>query len=139
MSKYRGKAVVVNGNVEDVFSKIANLGAYQQYVDSMPADIKAKLSDVRFTDDSIVLNANPVGEIVLKQTRLESPSLIEMQAQNSPVPMALSIVTSPVGDSTEVVPSIDVEIPAMLRPLVGGKLQEAADKMSEILGMLLNR
>ncbi len=139
MSKYRGKAVVVNGNVEDVFSKIANLGAYQQYVDSMPADIKAKLGDVRFTDDSIVLNANPVGEIVLKQTRLESPSLIEMQAQNSPVPMALSIVTSPVGDSTEVVPSIDVEIPAMLRPLVGGKLQEAADKMSEILGMLLNR
>lgn len=139
MSKYRGKAVVVNGNVEDVFSKIANLGAYQQYVDNMPDDIKAKLGDVRFTDDSIVLNANPVGEIVLKQTRLESPSLIEMQAQNSPVPMALSIVTSPVGDSTEVVPSIDVEIPAMLRPLVGGKLQEAADKMSEILGMLLNR
>ncbi len=139
MSKYRGKAVAVNGNVEDVFSKIANLGAYQQYVDNMPADIKAKLGDVRFTDDSIVLNANPVGEIVLKQTRLESPSLIEMQAQNSPVPMALSIVTSPVGDSTEVVPSIDVEIPAMLRPLVGGKLQEAADKMSEILGMLLNR
>lgn len=139
MSKYRGKAVVVNGNVEDVFSKIANLGAYQQYVDNMPDDIKAKLDDVRFTDDSIVLNANPVGEIVLKQTRLESPSLIEMQAQNSPVPMALSIVTSPVGDSTEVVPSIDVEIPAMLRPLVGGKLQEAADKMSEILGMLLNR
>ena len=139
MSKYRGKAVVVNGNVEDVFSKIANLGAYQQYVDNMPDDIKAKLGDVRFTDDSIVLNANPVGEIVLKQTRLESPSLFGMPAQNSPVPMALSIVTSPVGDSTEVVPSIDVEIPAMLRPLVGGKLQEAADKMSEILGMLLNR
>ena len=32
--------------------------------------------------------------------------------------------------------TIDVDIPVMLKPLVGGKMQEAADKFSEMLSTL---
>ena len=38
--------------------------------------------------------------------------------------------------SSEVVTAIDVEIPAMLRPLIGGKMQEAANRFGEMIGKL---
>ena len=38
-----------------------------------------------------------------------------------------------VENDTEVASVIDVEIPAMLRPMIGGKLQEAAEKFNELI------
>ena len=43
----------------------------------------------------------------------------------------------PVSDNTsEVETLIDVEIPAMLRPLIGPQLQKAADKFGELIAGL---
>lgn len=140
MSTYKGKVVIVNDNREAVYSKLVNLGAYNDYVEALPAEIKEKLGDVRFTDDSIVIAANPVGEIELKRTAAVEQSHIELSAVNSPVPLSLSLDLNAVGDSsTELAPAIKVDVPAMLKPLVGGKMQEAADKIGEILATLLNR
>lgn len=51
--------------------------------------------------------------------------------------MNLIIEIEPEGDSSSrLQTSIDVEIPMMLRPLVGGKMQEAADKFSEMIAQL---
>lgn len=43
----------------------------------------------------------------------------------------------PVSESTSsLTPSIDIELPAMLRPFIGNKLQEAADKFGEVFTSL---
>ena len=39
-------------------------------------------------------------------------------------------------DSSSVQTQIDVEIPAMLRPLIGPQLQKAADKFGELIAGL---
>ena len=39
-------------------------------------------------------------------------------------------------EATDVTTVIDVEIPAMLRPFVGPKLQQAADKFGEMISNL---
>ncbi len=39
-------------------------------------------------------------------------------------------------DATEAVTKINVELPMMLRPLVGPKLQDAAEQFSKLLGQL---
>ncbi len=38
--------------------------------------------------------------------------------------------------ATDVTATIDAEIPMMLRPLIGGKLQEAADQFGKMFGQL---
>ena len=51
--------------------------------------------------------------------------------------MKMELLIKPLGaDFSEVTSQIDVEIPAMLRPLVGPQLQKAADKFGELIAGL---
>lgn len=139
MSIYSSKPQTVKGDIDTVYDKVANPMQFQKYLDQLPADVLAKIGDIRFTDDSIVITAAPVGEIALTITERMPGKHVKFAAQNAPVRMETVIELQPLGaDLTEVTAKIDVDIPPMLRPMVGGKLQEAADKMGEMLGKLLN-
>ncbi len=134
MAKYSSKPVTIDAPVDEVFAKISNISAFQERLDMVPPEERAKIGDVRFTDDSIIINAAPVGEMKFNVVERTAPSRIVLSAEQSPVPLLLSMNLAPAGDNaTDVVSDIDVEIPAMLKPLIGGKMQEAADKFGELL------
>ena len=40
------------------------------------------------------------------------------------------------GASTRLTPRVEIQIPAMLRPFIGNKIQEAADKFGEVFTSL---
>ena len=89
---------------------------------------------MQFTDDSISINAAPVGQLKFVVKERIAPSKVTLEAAQSPVPLRLVVELEPDGDDAAIATSIiDVEIPVMLRPLVGGKLQEASDKFGELL------
>lgn len=128
MATYKSKQVTISHPIEEVYERISNIGAYQQKLDSLPAEVKDKLGDVRFEPDAIVITAAPVGEIRFAVKERIKPSSVKLSAEQSPVPLTLSVNLTPDSDSsTNAVSQIDVEIPAMLKPMVGGKMQEAAD------------
>ncbi len=128
MATYKSKQVTISHPIEEVYERISNIGAYQQKLDSLPAEVKDKLGDVRFEPDAIVITAAPVGEIRFAVKERIKPSSVKLSAEQSPVPLTLSVNLTPDSDS-----QIDVEIPAMLKPMVGGKMQEAADKFGELI------
>lgn len=133
MATYKGKAVTVNQPAQTFFDRISNLKSFQERLSELPEEARKQMGDVRFTDDEIVINAPGVGELVFKIVERIAPQRMRMQAQNSPVPFFIDINLKPVDENaTEVSTNLDVEIPAMLRPLIGGKMQEAADKFSEM-------
>lgn len=133
MAKYSGKPVTVNQAATEIYDKISNLSAFQQRIDELPAEAREKLGDVRFTDDKLIINAPAVGEITFVVAERVAPTLLRLSAENSPVPFNIVMNFKPLGEtSTEVATDLDVEIPAMLRPLVGSKMQQAADKFSEM-------
>lgn len=137
MSTFTGKAVEIKRPQAEVYAKLSNLSDYQSYVDQLPEEIRAKIGDVRFSADAIVITAAPVGEITLAVTDRREPQGLTFSAANSPVPLAVDINLSPAGDNadaTVLMPSITVEVPAMLKPLVAPKMEEAADRMGEMLG-----
>lgn len=139
MSIYKSNPQVVKGSVDCVYDKIANPSQFQQYLDRLPAEALAKIGDIKFTDDSIAITAAPVGEIMLNIVERQPGQHVKFAAGNLPVKMETIIELQPAdADSTNLTTAIDVEIPAMLRPMIGGKMQEAADKMAELLGTLLN-
>lgn len=134
MATYKSKQVTISHPIEEVYERISNIGAYQQKLDSLPAEVKDKLGDVRFEPAAIVITAAPVGEIRFAVKERIKPSSVKLSAEQSPVPLTLSVNLTPDSDSsTNAVSQIDVEIPAMLKPMVGGKMQEAADKFGELI------
>ena len=134
MASYSSKAAVINKPVDEVYERISNIGAYQQKLDSLPAEVREKIGDVRFEDDAIVITAAPVGEIRFAVKERVSPSKVTLAAEQSPVPLNLTVNLEPESESsTKATSVIDVEIPAMLKPMIGGKMQEAADKFGELI------
>lgn len=136
MSKYTSKPTVVALTSEDLDTRFADFSAMQHKIDMLPDDQRAKLGDVQFTADSIVINTNQVGTITLRVAE-RKPGFVRLNAENSPVPMHIDIAYKPVSESSsEISCEIDVEIPAMLRTFVGPTLQKAADQFGTIFAAM---
>lgn len=139
MAKYTSQPVTIKGSQAEVYDKISNLGSYQQMLEQMPEDLRKKAGDVKFTDDAIIINANPVGEIRLEIIEKNQPDLIKFKASNAPVPMFLSLNMAKGSEAdTSLTASIEVEIPTMLKPMIGPKMQEAANQMATLVGRLFS-
>lgn len=119
---------------ESVYDRISNIESFESRINELPEDIRAKMGDVRFTHDSIIINSAPVGEMTLNVSERVPGKRIAFSVANAPVPLMMAINLSEKGpDSTEVVTAIDVDMPAMLRPIVGPKLQQAAEKFGDMI------
>ncbi len=119
---------------ETVYNHISNIAAYQEKIDALPDDVKKKIGNVKFGDDQITISAAPMGDMILAVSERIENKRLALTAQNAPVPIILSINLEEQGaDKTQVVTSIDVEMPAMLKPMVGPKLQEAAEKFGDMI------
>lgn len=136
MAEYRSKAVTVGRSAQFIADKFADLSSFGTALESMPESERAKIGDVKFEKDSITIDTKQVGTISFKVTE-RSPKRVVMNAVGSPVPLDLCVNLTPLGDeSTEIVTSIDVEIPAMLRPLIGGAMQKAVDQFGALMAKL---
>lgn len=134
MTTYSSKTIELQMSVQAVYARISDIGGFQSRIDQLPEDVRSKIGSVRFTDDSIIINAAPMGDMVLKVTERIPEKRVAFTAQGAPVPLVMAINLEAAGDDkTNVVTSIDVEIPAILKPMVGPKLQEAADKFGDMI------
>lgn len=139
MQRYASKPVTINTPIDELYNRLSDFSVYQERLNEMPEEIKARVGDVKFTADTIVITAAPVGEIPFEVVERTAPTRISLKAANSPVPVFLRLeLTQISSDQTEVVSVIEAEIPMMLRPMVGGKLQEAADQFALLIGQFFN-
>lgn len=138
MAKYSAKKVTVPVAADVIASKFNDLTAFQGALDKLPAAVREKIGGLRFEPDALVIDTPQLGAITLKVTE-RTPSRVALTAVGSPVPLVMGVDLTPSGDSTEMATAIDVEIPAMLRPLIGGKMQEAADKFGEMMANLASK
>lgn len=137
MSVYSGKPVTLPRKINDIYAKISDLGQYRDMVEQLPAEQREKLQCVEFRGEAIKMDAPGVGELVFKITERTAPTHVGLNAEGSPIPLKLSIDLADVdGASTRLTPRVEIQIPAMLRPFIGGKIQEAADKFGEIFTSL---
>ena len=133
MATFSSKPVEVKSPATEVAEKFSDLTRLQQFIDAMPPEERAKVGDVSLTADSIIMKTPQVGEITLKITK-RSPERIVMEAVGSPVPMNIVLNIKPVSDnSSELTTAMEVDIPAFLKPMVGGTMQKAVDQFSELM------
>lgn len=138
MSKYSGKPYRVNKPRTLLFQGLSNLSQIRDRIDTMPADLQQRLGTVNFPDnETLAFTAPGVGEMKFRIVERTEPEAIRFLADTGVVPIYVTIGLAEAGpEATDVSATIEAEIPMMLRPLIGGKLQEAADKFGEMFGQL---
>lgn len=138
MSVFSGKPVVVPVGRQELYERVSNLGGLQARLQALPAEALAQVGDVEFIDaDTFAINAPGLGRVEFKVTERVAPEKVVMSADTGVVPLNLILELKELTpDSTELSSGIDVEVPVMLRPMIGGKMREAADKFSEMIGRL---
>lgn len=138
MSKFTGKPVNVGRSINDLYGRLSDLSAYKAMVDELPEEQRSRISGINFTDDSVAFDAPGVGQLKFVVDELVEPTRVAFRAEQSPIPLTLSIDLKEDGEtSTVLTPCIDMDIPAVVRPFIAPKIQEAADKFGEVFSMLV--
>lgn len=133
MTKYSSQPYTVERSAADISDRFADLTRMETSLQDMPEEQRAKIGQLKFDTDSITVVTPQVGDITLKVVE-RNPERIVFAAEKSPVPMNIMVEMQPKSEaSTEVTTSVEVEIPAMLRPLIGPQLQKVADQFGSIL------
>lgn len=136
MATYKAKPVVVNKPAGFIADQFADLTRLQGALDNLPAEERAKVGDVTFTTDAIVMNTTQVGEIKF-QVKERSERRVAFVAGGLPMPVVIAVDMTPKSaDSTEVECALDIDIPAVLRPMVGGTMQKAVDQFAGLIARL---
>ena len=137
MSTYKSKPTVVEKPAAELFDRFSDMTRLQNALDSLTDEQRAQIGQVEFTADSIKIVTPQVGEIAFSVIERQAPSKIVFGTTSSPVPLTMKVDLKPLSEtSTEVETVIDVDIPMMLRPMVGPYMQKAADKFGELIGGL---
>ena len=137
MTKYTGKTSVVNLPAAEISDKFADMSTFNDKLAGMPEDVRKHMGDLTFTRDSVCMDTKQAGKVVFKVTERDDRHIV--LACSFPLPISLTINLSPVADDdakTEVSTDVDIEIPTMLRPIIGPQMQKVADHFSTAMGSI---
>lgn len=139
MANYKSENVTLLASANKVYAKLSNLEGLGDLLknvplDQVPADQRGMLEQVVVTPDTISFPAGPVGELTLAVAEKIDPTLIRLEGRGTPVPMSMAMHIMPLNDdSCEAYVEIDVKIPMMLAPMLGGTIQKMADQFAHML------
>lgn len=140
METYKSDKVVIDHNIELIYSKLSNPSMFKEKLennmDRLPDEAREHLDKVKFEDDGISIDS-PMGAVKLSVSESVEPNLVKYVAESSPVPFGLTINLEAIDEEhTNAIAEINIELPFMLRAMVGGQLKEGAQKMGEVLAKL---
>lgn len=147
MAKYESKVKEVNALQANVYNRLSDLSQLQAIKDNMPAEVKEQikakmneetggklaLSNFNFTTDTASFKASGM-DVCIRIIDREPTKCVKFTADNSPIAFTLWIQMLPAGPyTTKIRVTLDVDIPFYLRPMIGSKLDGAADQIAEML------
>ena len=142
MDSYKSKPHNIACDAATIYSKLANPSLIQQQIeanaDRIDPAAREHLDTVKFTQDAIAIQS-PMGEVKLELDRQNSidGQRVIYTASSSPVPINMVVNLEGQADgTTNSTAELQLELPFMLRSMVGGKLQEGADRFGELLARI---
>lgn len=140
METYKSEKNVIDFNIEVIYSKLSDPRVFKAHIDRnidrLPQEAREHLDKVKFEDDGISVES-PMGALKLSVSESVEPTMVKYVAQSSPVPFGVTVNLEPIDDThTQAVTELNIDIPFMLKAMVGGKLSEGALKMGEMIAKL---
>ena len=136
MATYKGKSAVIERPIGDLYGRFSDMSALEEAVKARP-EAQEHMAEMKFDADSLTIVTPQVGEIRFEIVERVEPSRIVFKATSSPLPLGMTINLKAVDETvTEVSTSIDIELPVMVRALVGPKLQHVADQFGDMMAKM---
>ena len=140
METYKSDKVTINHNINLIYSKLSDPSIFKAQIDNnmdrLPEEAREHLKSVKFEEDGISVES-PMGTLKLSVSESQEPTMVKYTAQSSPVPFGVTINLESVDENTtQAVTELNIELPFMLKAMVGGKLSEGAQKMGELFAKL---
>ena len=140
MESYKSDKNTIDFNIQVIYSKLSDPRVFKahidQNIDRLPQEAREHLEKVKFEDDGISVES-PMGPLKLSVSDSIEPSMVKYTAMSSPVPFGLVINLEPIDENhTQAVAELNIELPFMLKAMVGSKLTEGAKKMGEMITKL---
>ena len=134
MTEFTSQIRAIPHNDARVFAVLSDLSNMQRVRQSLPQDsVKA----FTLTDDRCSFEVSPIGKIEFHIVDREPNKTIKFETTQSPVPLLLWIQLKQVAENdTRMKMTVRAELNPFLKPMVSKPMQEAVDKIAEILATL---
>jgi len=119
---------------EVIFSMLSDMSNLERIKDRIPED---KVKEFTFDQDSCSFEVSPVGKIEFKIIDRDPHKTIKFETINSPVPLNLWIQLKQAEDQiTKMKMTIRADLNPFLKPMVSKPLQDALNKISDVIATL---
>ena len=138
MEKYESKIKVVKASPEDIYAIMTDLS---QVNGILPANVSNMIKDTQVSADECSFNIDKIGRVALMITERQPSSLVKYAlsaAMSLGINVFLQIKEAPQPSAepeSRIKVSLTADIPFMLKPLIGGKLQEVVDRVAETIAV----
>lgn len=129
-----------------VYDTLSDLTHLKSLKDHIPAgstgnaemdEVKDKLQDLSFDKDSMSINISPVGNVSMRIVDREEPKMIKFESEKSPLKFKFWIQMLPVEATTSKLRlTIDADVPFFAKGMVEKPLQEALEKIADMMAMI---
>lgn len=141
MAVYKSDKVTIEAPAATVYDKLSNLENLKGMLSKVPAeripeDKRQMFENIRITPDTIEV-PGPMGNMVFRVVEREAPHLIRLQGEGLPIQLGLALHVSPqTAESSQAQVEIDLDLPMMLKPMIGGQIQKIADQFGDVLAAI---
>ena len=137
MTTYEGDIQQLHCNAEYAFAQLTDLRKLEIFKDKLPAD---KIKNLQLTEETISFTVDPVGEIILRIIEKEPYKTVKFGADKSPIQFNLWIKLKEISEcDTRMKVTLKADIPMMLKPMIGSKLDEMVKQITNGIAMAVNK
>lgn len=138
METYESKQKRILKNQATVYEELTDLRNVEKYLQNVPKEMMDKAKDVTFEADCISFNADMVGRVEMKIVDRETPKMVKFGFVGIPVNANLWVQFVGVSEmDTRMKVTVKADIPFMLKPMIGNKLEEGVERFADMLAMTL--
>lgn len=134
MAKYTSRPAEIKGRTPaEISARFDDLTKFSENLDRIPESERQAMGNIQIEPHSVSITAPQVGEIMFRIIE-HTPEKIVFTAEGAPLPMEIKVSLKPQGECDTLMTTVlDIDIPVMLRPLIGGALQKAVDKFADMM------
>ena len=134
MEDFTSQVKTIPHNADTIFAMLSDMSNLESIKDRIPQD---KIKNFTFDADTCSLTVDPVGSITFRIVEREPNKTIKFSTDNSPVPLLMWIQLKQVAEhDTKMKMTVRADLNPFIKPMVYKPLQEAIEKVSEVIAGL---
>ena len=134
MTDFISEVKTIPHNDDKIFAMLSDMSNLERVKDRIPQD---KIKDFTFDTDTCSFTVDPVGSIQFQIIEREPNKTIKFSTTNSPVPLHMWIQLKQVAENdTKLKMTVRADLNPFIKPMVSKPLQDAVEKISEIIAQL---